>query len=202
MIFTLPELPYAKDAFEPHLSVENFEYHHQKHHNTYVVNLNKLLVDNAEFKDLSLEDIILKSYNKQSAQGIFNNAAQVWNHSFYWHCMSPKAEDRIVNSQLLAHIEKDFGSFEKFCEQFISHGLSQFGSGWVWLALDKESNKLEIIKTSNADMPLCQNKKPLLTCDVWEHAYYIDYRNNRANYLQIFLDHLVNWNFASENYSS
>jgi Fe-Mn family superoxide dismutase len=203
MPFILPDLPYSKDAFLPHLSVENFDYHHGKHHNAYVTNLNKLIIDNViDVKTTNLEDLILECYNKPHLQGAFNNAAQIWNHSFYWHSMSPNKSDRNIDSKLITHIEKDFDSLEKFHEEFTRHGLAQFGSGWVWLVLDTKDNKLEIIKTSNADTPICHNKKPLLVCDLWEHAYYIDYRNNRANYLKIFLEHLVNWNFALINYLS
>jgi Fe-Mn family superoxide dismutase len=199
--FVLPTLPYSKDALLPHLSVENFDYHYGKHHNAYVVNLNKLIQDDHELANKSLEEVIVTAHFEPKFQAIFNNAAQIWNHSFYWHSMSPNSENRIINENLKLHIIKDFGSLEAFAQEFTSHGIGQFGSGWVWLVLDRVHNKLEILKTANAHTPICQpNLYPLITCDVWEHAYYIDYRNDRANYLSIFLQHLVNWNFALKNY--
>ncbi|MCF8462629.1 MAG: superoxide dismutase [Rickettsiaceae bacterium] len=196
--FILPELPYSKDAFAPYLSAESFDYHYSKHHNSYVNNLNKLIADKKELAKASLEDIIIASSQSNSMKAIFNNAAQIWNHSFFWHSITPDANKRNIDERLLYAIIRDFGSFEKFNKEFIEKGVSQFGSGWVWLVLTP--TKLEIITTSNAENPFVSGSQPLIVCDLWEHAYYIDYRNNRANFLQMFLDNLVNWEFALENY--
>jgi Fe-Mn family superoxide dismutase len=190
MAFTLPALPYAKDALAPHISAETLEYHHGKHHNAYVTNLNKLTEGKPEASK-SLEDIIMSSDG-----GVFNNAAQVWNHTFYWHCMKPGGGGQ-PTGDLLAAINRDFGSFDKFKEEFSNAAATQFGSGWAWLALDK--GKLAITKTGNADLPMKHGQKALLTIDVWEHAYYIDYRNLRPKYIETFLAHLVNWDFVTEN---
>jgi Fe-Mn family superoxide dismutase len=190
MAFTLPALPYAKDALAPHISAETLEFHHGKHHNAYVTNLNKLTEGKPE-ANKSLEDIIMSSDG-----GVFNNAAQVWNHTFYWHCMKPGGGGQ-PTGDLLAAINRDFGSFDKFKEEFSNAAATQFGSGWAWLALDK--GKLAITKTGNADLPMKHGQKALLTIDVWEHAYYIDYRNLRPKYIETFLAHLVNWDFVTEN---
>lgn len=194
--FILPELPFDKDAFHPDLSAETFDYHHGKHHNTYVVNLNKL-IEGSEYEEDDLETIIHKTANKPEKTGIFNNAAQVWNHSFYWHSMKPNGGGA-PEGELLDKINKKFGSFENFCAEFKQAGATQFGSGWAWLVIDKAGD-LKILKTPNAETPITDNYYPLITCDVWEHAYYIDYRNKRPDYLAVFLDKLVNWSFASEN---
>ncbi len=190
MSITLPPLPYALDALAPHISKETLTYHYEKHHKTYVDNLNKLIIG-TEFAEQSLEDIIT-----QSAGGIFNNAAQVWNHSFYWHCLSPQGGGEPTGA-LLAAIQHAFGSFEQFAQQFTQTALTTFGSGWAWLVQD-EQQQLKIISTSNAGTPLTTSAKALLTCDVWEHAYYIDYRNRRADYLSAFWS-LVNWEFVAAN---
>jgi Fe-Mn family superoxide dismutase len=190
MAFTLPALPYAKDALAPHISAETLEYHHGKHHNAYVTNLNKLTEGKPEASK-SLEDVIMSADG-----GVFNNAAQVWNHTFYWHCMKPGGGGQ-PTGDLLAAINRDFGSFDKFKEEFSNAAATQFGSGWAWLVLDK--GKLAISKTGNADLPMKHGQKALLTIDVWEHAYYIDYRNLRPKYIETFLAHLVNWDFVSEN---
>lgn len=190
MPFTLPELPYAKDALAPHLSAETLEYHHDKHHAAYVTNLNKLLAGKPE-ADLPLEQVILRSDG-----GVFNNAAQVYNHTFYWHCMRPSGGGR-PTGELAEAIARDFGSFERFREEFASAATTQFGSGWAWLVL--ADGKLSVTKTSNADLPLKHGQTALLTIDVWEHAYYIDYRNARPKYIDTFLDHLVNWDFVAAN---
>ncbi len=189
MTFTLPALPYAMDALVPHMSQETLEYHYGKHHQTYVTNLNGL-VEGTEFADMTLEEVI-----KASSGGVFNNAAQVWNHSFFWQCLTPEsyAEPR---GALLEVIQKDFGSFAAFKEQFTEAAVKTFGSGWAWLVQD-ESGKLRIMSTSNAENPMTSGLKPLLTCDVWEHAYYIDHRNRRPDYLQAFWS-LVHWDFVSE----
>lgn len=190
MAFTLPELPYSKDALVPHISPETIEFHYGKHHAAYVTNLNNLIKD-SDFENKSLEEIILKS-----SGGIFNNAAQVWNHTFYWNCLSPK-KGEAPNGKILEAINKNFGSFEKFQEAFTKTAATTFGSGWAWLVQNKDDG-LEIISTSNAANPMTDGKKPILTCDVWEHAYYIDYRNARPKYIDAFW-HLVNWDFASKN---
>ena len=193
MTFTLPKLPYELDALEPHISKETLEYHYGKHHQTYVTNLNNL-VPGTEFEGKTLEEIISKS-----SGGIFNNAAQVWNHTFYWYCLSPNGGGE-PKGELLAAINKAFGSFAEFKTQFTDCAIKTFGSGWAWLAKNKQ-NELSIISTSNADSPLTKSMTPLLTCDVWEHAYYIDYRNARAKYVEAFWN-LVNWSFVSEKFSA
>lgn len=192
MAFQLPPLPYAMDALEPHISKETLEYHYGKHHQTYVNTLNKLLAD-SEFKDLSLEEII-----KKASGPVFNNAAQVWNHSFYWECLSPNGGGE-PKGALAAAIKKTFDSYEAFQEKFTQTAISTFGSGWAWLVKDKKTNDLKIISTSNAGTPMTENLTALLTCDVWEHAYYIDYRNARPEYLKAFWS-LVNWDFVANNF--
>jgi Fe-Mn family superoxide dismutase len=190
MAFTLPPLPYDKKALAPHISEETLEFHHGKHHKAYVDNLNKLLEGKPEASK-SLEEVILSSEG-----GVFNNAAQVWNHTFYWSSMKPNGGGQ-PTGDLLAAINRDFGSVEKFAEQFSQAGATQFGSGWAWLVLEK--GKLAVTKTPNADLPMKHGQKALLTMDVWEHAYYIDYRNARPKYIETFLKSLVNWDFALEN---
>ncbi len=191
MAFTLPPLPFDKAALQPYLSAETLEFHHGKHHQAYVTNLNKLIAG-TPLESQSLEDIILKSEG-----GIFNNAAQVWNHTFYWHSIQPGGAP--LGGALLAAIERDFGSYAKFREEFTNAAITQFGSGWAWLVLD--AGKLRVTKTGNADLPLRAGQKALLTIDVWEHAYYIDYRNLRPKYVDVYLDHLVNWDFAAQNFA-
>ncbi|MEW5852594.1 MAG: superoxide dismutase [Myxococcota bacterium] len=191
MVFSLPPLPYDKTALAPHISAETLEYHHGKHHNAYVTNLNKLLEGKPEASK-SLEDIIMSSDG-----GVFNNAAQVWNHTFYWSCMKPNGGGK-PTGDLAAAINRDFGSFEKFSEEFSNAAATQFGSGWAWLAQEK-GGKLVVMKTGNADLPMKHGNKALLTIDVWEHAYYIDYRNLRPKYIETFMQKLVNWDFALEN---
>ncbi|AJQ99349.1 MULTISPECIES: superoxide dismutase [Fe] [Hafnia] len=190
MSFELPALPYEKNALEPHISAETLEYHYGKHHNTYVVNLNNL-IKGTEFEGKSLEEII-----KTSTGGIFNNAAQVWNHTFYWHCLSPKGGNAPTGAVADA-INKAFGSFEAFKEELTKSAVGNFGSGWTWL-VKKADGSLAIVNTSNAATPLTNGDKPLLTVDVWEHAYYIDYRNARPKYLENFWA-LVNWEFVAKN---
>lgn len=191
-MFQLPALPYALDALAPIISKETLEYHYGKHHQAYVNNLNNLTKD-TEFASLSLEDIIMKS-----SGGMFNNAAQVWNHTFYWHCMTPKSSGEPAG-KLADAIKKKFGSFEEFKKLFSQSATTLFGSGWAWL-VKNGSSELEIVNTSNAALPMKDGKKALLTCDVWEHAYYIDYRNARANYVENFWK-LVNWDFVAEQLS-
>ena len=187
----LPELPYAKDALAPTISAETLEYHYGKHHNAYVVNLNKL-IPGTEFENLTLEEIV-----KKSSGGIFNNAAQVWNHTFYWHCLSPKGGGE-PSGALADAINKSFGSFATFKEKFSTTAVGTFGSGWAWLVKNGDGT-LSLESTSNAGTPLKDGKQALLTCDVWEHAYYIDYRNARPNYVEAFWK-LVNWDFVSQNF--
>jgi Fe-Mn family superoxide dismutase len=186
----LPELPYAMDALEPHISRETLEYHYGKHHKTYVDNLNKL-IPGTEFENLSLEEII-----KKSSGGIFNNAAQIWNHSFYWNCLSPKGGE--PDGELAGAINKAFGSLDEFKQKFSQTAVTTFGSGWGWL-VKNAAGDLEIVSTSNAGCPLTEGKTPLLTCDVWEHAYYIDYRNARPKYVETFWK-IVNWDFVANNF--
>lgn len=197
--FTLPELPYAKDALAPHISAETLDYHHGKHHNAYVTKLNELLPGSG-FEDKGLEDIILATAKDDSKQGMFNQAAQVWNHTFYWNCMTPNGGGE-ATGDLQAKIAEDFGSFENFREEFKNAALTQFGSGWAWLVADEVGGNLSIIKTANADTPLAHGKVAVLTCDVWEHAYYVDYRNARPNYVDTFLDKLVNWDYANAKFN-
>jgi Fe-Mn family superoxide dismutase len=191
MSFTLPELPYALDALAPHISRETLEYHHGKHHNAYVVNLNNL-VPGTEFEGKSLEEII-----KTSSGGIYNNAAQIWNHSFYWNCLSPNGGGE-PSGALAAAIDKAFGSFAAFQDKFSASCAGNFGSGWTWLVKNAEGD-LEILNMGAAGCPLTEGKTPLLTCDVWEHAYYIDYRNMRPKYVEAFWK-LVNWDFVAANH--
>jgi Fe-Mn family superoxide dismutase len=188
----LPPLPYAPDALQPHISKETLEYHHGKHHQAYVTNLNNL-VKGTEFENQSLEDIIRKS-----SGGIFNNAAQVWNHTFYWHCLSPKGGGQ-PKGPLADAVGKKFGSFDAFKEAFTKSAVGNFGSGWTWL-VKKADGSVDIVNTSNAATPLTAADRPVLTCDVWEHAYYIDYRNKRPDYVAAFWN-LVNWEFAAKNFT-
>jgi Fe-Mn family superoxide dismutase len=199
MAHTLPPLPYAMDALAPHISSETLSFHHGKHHQAYVTNLNGL-IENSEFKDMSLVDIMMKTASKTpDVIGIFNNAAQVYNHTFFWHSMHPTSQKSELNGKLKELIDRDLGGIEKFKEEFKKAATTQFGSGWAWLVYNKNSQKLEIMKTGNADCPLTQGLIPILTCDVWEHAYYIDYQNRRPDYVQTFLDHLINYEFGNEN---
>ncbi len=194
MNITLPELPYPKDALGPHISAATLDYHYDKHHNTYVVNLNKLIQD-SELADENLEQIIKKTEGDPNKSGIFNNAAQVWNHTFYWNSMKPGGGGQptgIAGQK----IKESFGGYDQFAQQFKNAGLTQFGSGWVWLVLNQ--GKLEVMKTPNAHTPLARGIKPLLTMDVWEHAYYLDYQNRRPDYIDAFINNLINWDFVSD----
>lgn len=193
MPLVLPELPFAKDALEPHISARTLEFHHGKHHNAYVVNGNKLIAG-TDLEKADIEEIIKKTAGNSQKAGIFNNAAQVWNHSFYWKCMKPGGGGA-PTGKLADKIKADFGSFEKFVEEFKTAGATQFGSGWAWLVL--EGDRLKVVKTANADNPLVHGQKPLLTVDVWEHAYYLDYQNRRPDYLSVFVENLINWDFVS-----
>jgi Fe-Mn family superoxide dismutase len=194
MEHTLPELPYAKDALQPHISAETLEFHHDKHHATYVTNLNKL-IPGTEFESMSLEEIIKSA----PAGGVFNNAAQVWNHTFYFNCLGPNGGGEPTGA-LGDAINKAFGSFADFKEKFSTSAATNFGSGWTWLVKNSEGG-VEIVNTSNAGCALTDAAKtPLLTIDVWEHAYYIDYRNARPKYIEAFWN-LVNWDFVASNFA-
>ncbi|MDB5764141.1 MAG: superoxide dismutase [Herminiimonas sp.] len=190
MEHTLPPLPYPMDALQPHVSKETLEYHYGKHHQAYVTNLNNL-IKGTEYENASLEDII-----KKSSGGVFNNAAQVWNHTFYWNCMKPNGGGTPTGAVANA-INAKWGSYDKFKEEFTKSCVTNFGSGWTWL-VKKADGSVDIVNTSNAGTPLTGTDKPLLTCDVWEHAYYIDYRNARPKYVENFWN-LVNWDFAAKN---
>ncbi|WP_016952848.1 superoxide dismutase [Anabaena sp. PCC 7108] len=199
MAFTQPALPFASDALESYgMKAETFEYHYGKHHKAYVDNLNKL-VDGTELADKSLEEVIQIAFKDSAKAGIFNNAAQVWNHSFFWNCLKP-AGGGAPTGALAAKIEKDFGSFDKFKEEFSAAAATQFGSGWAWLVDD--GGTLKVMKTPNAENPLAHGKKALLTIDVWEHAYYIDFKNARPAFIKNFLDNLVNWDFVAANFAA
>jgi len=187
----LPELPFAREALEPHISAETLQYHHGKHHAAYVANLNKL-IPGTEFEDLPLEEIVKKA----PAGGIFNNAAQVWNHTFYWNCLSPDGGGE-PGGALADAIRQQFGSFEEFRQRFSTSAATNFGSGWTWLVKNPDGS-LGVVNTSNAGCPLTEGATPLLTIDIWEHAYYIDYRNERPRYIESFWK-LVNWEFVAGN---
>lgn len=193
MTHELPALPYAKDALQPHISAETIEYHYGKHHQTYVTNLNNL-IKNTEFETMSLDETI-----KKSSGGIFNNAAQVWNHTFYWKCLSPNGGGAPSGS-LAEAINAKWSSFEAFKEAFTKAAIGTFGSGWAWL-VKNSAGELEIVSTSNAATPMTSGQKALLTCDVWEHAYYVDYRNARPKYVEAFWN-LVNWDFVAANFAA
>lgn len=190
MAFELPELPYALDALAPHISEETLQFHYGKHHQAYVNKLNGLVPD-TEFADMDLEAIILKSDG-----GIFNNAAQIWNHTFYWHSMSPQGGGE-PSGAVADALHEAFGSLDAFKEQFTQSALTQFGSGWAWLVKTADG-KIDVVSTSNAGNPMTDGATPLLTCDVWEHAYYIDTRNDRGKYVSNFWE-VVNWDFVEKN---
>ncbi len=196
MPFTLPALPYARDALGPHISEETLNYHYGKHHQAYVDNLNKL-VDGTDLADAGLEEVIRASAG--SKPGVFNNAAQVWNHTFYWHSMKPGGGGEPTGA-VADGIKDSFGDYQSFRKAFSEAGATQFGSGWAWLV--SKGGKLEVRKTANAETPLTEDGvTPLLTMDVWEHAYYLDFQNARPKYIETFLDNLVNWDFANQNLS-
>lgn len=189
MAFTLPDLPYAHDALAPYMGEETLQLHHGKHHQTYVTNLNNL-IEGTELAGKTLEEIVVASANDSAKAGIFNNAGQHWNHNLFWRVMK-KGGGGKPGGELAKRIEHDFGSFEAFAEQFKQAGITQFGSGWAWLSLD--GDKLKVSKTPNGANPLVDGMRPILGIDVWEHAYYLDYRNRRPDYIAAFLNHLVNW---------
>jgi superoxide dismutase, Fe-Mn family len=192
--FALPALPYAQDALEPYVSAKTMSVHYGKHHQTYVDNLNKLAGGTPLADGRPLERVVLESAGMADKAAIFNNAAQVWNHTFFWQSMKAGGGGR-PTGRLLDMIEKSFGGFEKFRDAFTAAAVAQFGSGWVWLVQDGAA--LKVIKTSNADTPIAHGQTPILTCDVWEHAYYLDYQNRRKDFVEAFLNHLVNWEFAT-----
>ncbi|MBB4286858.1 superoxide dismutase [Roseospira goensis] len=194
MAFELPPLPYDTSALEPHMSAQTLEFHHGKHHQTYVTNLNNLTKD-TPMADMGLDEVIMKSWTDKNT-GVFNNSAQVWNHTFFWHGMRPGGGGAPTGA-IAGKIDEAFGSFEKFKEEFKAAGATQFGSGWAWLVLD--GGTLKVTKTPNAENPMVHGQTALLTCDVWEHAYYLDFQNRRPDFLTTFLDHLVNWDFVNEN---
>lgn len=195
MAYKLPDLPYDYTALEPNISKSTLEFHHDKHHAAYVNNFNKA-VEGTELDSLSLEEVIKKIAGDSSKSGLFNNAAQAWNHTFYWNCMKPNGGGT-PSGALADKINADFGSFDKFVEEFKNAGSTQFGSGWAWLVLD--NGTLKVTKTLNADNPLTAGQVPLLTMDVWEHAYYLDYQNSRPGYMDKFINNLINWDFVAEN---
>ena len=195
MTFTLPALPYAQNALEPYISSDTISFHYGKHHQAYVDNLNKLVKD-TPLAAMSLEEVIKDSAKDPAKAGIFNNSAQVWNHTFYWNSMKPNGGGA-PKGELAKRIDKDFGSFDKFKEAFKTAGTTQFGSGWAWLVLDGDT--LKVTKTGNADLPMVHGQKALLTMDVWEHAYYLNFQNRRPDYITTFLDKLVNWDFVEKN---
>jgi superoxide dismutase, Fe-Mn family len=198
MAFELPPLPYPQDALQPHISSRTLEFHHGKHHKAYVDNLNNLLKDSPLAKE-SLEQVIKATAKDDTKVGIFNNAAQVWNHTFFWNSMRPRGGGQ-PSGEVAKQIDQAFGGLDKFKSEFKQAATTQFGSGWAWLVLD--GGKLKVTKTANAVNPLSQGQTALLTCDVWEHAYYLDFQNRRPDFVQTFLDHLVNWDFVAKNLSA
>jgi Fe-Mn family superoxide dismutase len=195
MAFELPPLPYPKNALEPHISERTMDFHYGRHHQAYVTNLNNLVKDQP-LERQSLEEIITATYKDSSKTGVFNNAAQVWNHTFFWHSMKPQGGGA-PSGEIAAAITRDCGGLDKFKEQFKAAAVGQFGSGWAWLVADR--GQLKIVPTPNAVNPLAEGQSALLTCDVWEHAYYLDYQNRRPDFVQTFLDHLINWEFVAQN---
>ncbi len=196
--FELPKLPYEANALEPSISEKTISFHYGKHHQTYVNKLNDL-VKGTELAELSLEDIIKSTYNKPDKLGIFNNAAQIWNHTFYWNSLTPKEQPNPSGS-LASKIDAAFGDYDNFKKEFANAAVTQFGSGWAWLVSDSSSN-LKIVKTTGANTPLVDNLTPLLTLDVWEHAYYLDYQNRRPDYVTTLINKMLNWEFAESNFS-
>jgi Fe-Mn family superoxide dismutase len=193
MAIQYPDLPYAKDALAPIISANTLDFHYGKHHRAYVDNANKLIAG-TEFENVSLEDIVKKTVGDAAKVGIFNNTAQVWNHSFYWQCLKPGGGG-VPTGAIGTKIIAAWGSYDKFVEELKTAGTTQFGSGWAWLVLD--NGQLKIVKTANADTPIAHGLKPLLTLDVWEHAYYLDYQNRRPDYLAAVIDKLINWDFVN-----
>ena len=195
MIFKLPNLDYEKKALAPIMSEETLDLHHGKHHQTYITNLNKF-IEGTDMSQMTLEEIIIHSSKDKSKSAIFNNASQHWNHILFWKCMKPEGGGPLPK-KLKDRIESDFGNVEEFKKKFIQAGITQFGSGWCWLSID--NGKLVVSKTPNAENTLTQNMKPILACDLWEHSYYVDYKNRRPEYLENFYEKLINWEFVESN---
>lgn len=195
MAFELPPLPYSNSALEPHISAKTLDFHHGKHHSAYVSKTNEL-IDGSSLAAKTLEDIIIETFSDSTKSTVFNNAAQVWNHTFFWSCMKP-AGGGTPPADVAAALDSAFGSLDEFKEEFKNACTTQFGSGWGWLVAD--GGQVAIMKTPNAENPMAHGKKALLTCDVWEHAYYLDYQNRRPDFVQAFLDHLINWDFVAQN---
>lgn len=194
MAYELPDLPYAYDALEPHISAKTFEFHHDKHHAAYVNNYNTMVKD-AGMDDKSIEEVIKATYNDSTKTGLFNNAAQAWNHTFFWNSLKPSGGGTPTGA-VAEKITADFGGYDKFKEEFKKAAVSQFGSGWAWLVLD--NGKLKVVNSPNAVNPLALGMTPLLTCDVWEHAYYLDYQNRRPDFVETFINNLINWDFVNQ----
>ena len=192
MAFDLPPLPYDMNALEPYISAQTMSFHYGKHHKTYVDNLNKLIAG-THFENMPLEEIIRKTAGKSEYTAIFNNAAQAWNHNFFWNSMQPNGGGE-PTGEMKKKLIRDFGGYENFRAEFANAATGQFGSGWAWLVEDETNGKFKVIKTANADTPIAHGLKPILTVDVWEHAYYLDYQNRRADFVNAYLDHLVKWN--------
>lgn len=190
----LPDLPWAKDALEPVISTNTIDFHYGKHHKAYVDKTLEL-IKGTEFEGMTVEEIMVKTQGKADKKVLYNNAAQIWNHNFYWKCLAPQSKSKL-SAKLKARIETDFGSYEEFKKQLVQAGLTQFGSGWAWVV--KEKDKLQILKTPNADDPWTEDRSPVLTLDVWEHAYYLDYQNRRQAYLEALIDNVVNWDYMEE----
>jgi Fe-Mn family superoxide dismutase len=198
-MLTLPELPYAYEALAPYMSAETLQFHHDKHHKAYVDKGNELLAGSG-LENLSLEEAMVAAFKDKSKAGLFNQLGQHYNHIHFWHWMAPNAGGKKMAGSLEGKIKEDLGGYDEFKKKFIEAGTGQFGSGWCWLALDSKSGKLEIMKTANGENPVVHGKTPLLGCDVWEHSYYIDYRNARPKYLEAFVDSLINWEYVAELY--
>ncbi len=194
---TLPELPYAYDALNPYMSTETLEYHHDKHHKAYIDKGNELLAGSG-LEGLSLPAAMVAAFQDKGKAGLFNQLGQHYNHLHFWHWMKPNGGGKALPQRLQSQIDSDIGGFDAFRSQFITAGMTQFGSGWCWLSIDNATGKLEISKTANGENPLVHGKTPILGCDVWEHSYYIDYRNARQKYLEAFVDNLVNWDYVAE----
>ena len=197
MAFTLPELPYAYDALDPYMSAETLEFHHDKHHKAYIDKGNEMIVGTG-LENLSLEEAMVAAYKDPSKAGLFNQLGQHFNHIHFWNWMTENGGGNKLPGSLESKINEDLGGFDSFRSEFIQAGVTQFGSGWCWLAMDDNSGKLEIVKTPNGENPVVHGKTPLLGCDVWEHSYYIDYRNARPKYLEAFVDNMVNWDYVAE----
>lgn len=197
MTFTLPDLPYAYDALDPYMSAETLEYHHDKHHLAYISKGNELIAGTG-LENMSLEEAMVAAFKDPAKAGLFNQLGQHFNHLHFWNWMKPNGGGTSLPGTLESKIKEDFGSFDDFRGKFIEAGVTQFGSGWCWLTLDDASGKLEVMKTANGENPVVYGKTPLLGCDVWEHSYYIDYRNARPKYLEAFVDSLVNWEYVAE----